>query len=105
MWYPDPNDLGCYHPGLYTEHEHGSSMPCPRQQCNYCNCYNGSLTTTLMMCYKDSCFKDGIEYKHGSAVPQADGCNSCGCHNGKLSGCTLLPCSKSMVITSLYFSL
>ena len=58
---------------------------------------NGHQISTMKACYEDSCFKDGIEYKHGSGVPKADGCNSCGCHNGKLSTCTLVACSKSMV--------
>ena len=66
---------------------------------------NGSIASTRMQCFDDSCFKDGIEYKHGSAVPNADGCNSCGCYNGKLSICTLVACSKSEVITKVYFSL
>ena len=102
-WYPPNRGLGCYHTGLYTEHEDGSSMPCLTQQCNHCSCRNGHIRTTLMRCYEDSCFKDGIEYKHGSTVPNADGCNSCGCFNGKLSICTLVACSKSQVITGILF--
>ena len=87
--------LGCFHEGLYTEHKHGSSMPCLTQQCNHCSCYNGSISTTYMACYEDSCFIDGIEYKHSSTVPID--CNSCICSNGKLSWCTLKGCPGSEV--------
>ena len=54
-----------------------------------------------MACNDDSCFKDGIEYKHGSIVPKADGCNDCICSNGKTEACTKLPCPKSEVIAKV----
>ena len=101
-WLPshDPNyDLDCWHEGTYTEHRSGSSMPCMSGQCNHCHCNNGSISSTYMGCHEDSCFKDGIEYKHGSTVPKADGCNNCGCSNGKISWCTKLPCPPLLVIT------
>ena len=53
-----------------------------------------------MACHEDSCFIDGIEYKHGSTVPID--CNSCLCSNGKLSGCTLKGCFGYEVITKEY---
>ena len=56
-----------------------------------------------MSCNDDSCFKDGIEYKHGSIVPKADGCNDCICSNGKTEMCTKMPCPKSEVIAKVYF--
>jgi hypothetical protein len=100
-----PRGLGCFHTGLYTEHQHGSSMPCVRGQCNHCGCHNGSISTTFLACYEDSCFMDGIEYKHGTAVPAGDGCNTCACINGKIGSCTLMGCPESMVIPKVYFSL
>ena len=93
--------LGCFQTNLYTEHKHRSSMPCPWDTCNSCECYNGSISTTLMECDGNSCFKDGIEYKDGSTVPLADGCNDCGCVDGKASMCTKLPCPPSLVITDI----
>ena len=102
--------LGCFQTNLYTEHKHGSSMPCPNplsNQCNPCSCSNGSITLPDYInymewdCDTNSCFKDGIEYKDGSTVPLADGCNDCGCVNGKASMCTKLPCPPSLVITEI----
>ena len=90
---------------MYTEHEDGSPMPCIKSQCNHCSCMNGHIASTRMQCYEDSCFKDGIEYKHGSTVPKADGCNDCGCFNGKIRCVALIGCPESMVITKVYFSL
>ena len=91
--------------GLYTEHEDGSSMPCITDQCNHCSCMNGHIASTRMGCHDDSCFKDGIEYKHGSMVPKGDGCSDCDCFNGKIRCVTLIGCPESMVITKVYFSL
>ena len=104
-WYPESNGLGCYHTGLYTEHEDGSSMPCITSQCNHCSCMNGRIASTRMGCHDDSCFKDGIEYKHGSIVPKGDGCSDCDCFNGKIRCVALIGCPESVVISIVYFSL
>ena len=83
--------------GLYTEHEDGSSMPCITAQCNSCGCSNGNIISTKRECIEDSCFYYGVEYKHGSIIPKADGCNECTCSNGKANSCTKLPCPPSKV--------
>merc|ERR1712037_507795 len=84
--------------GLYTKHEDGSSMPCITAQCNSCGCSNGNIISTKRRCFEDSCFYYGVEYKHGSIIPKADGCNECTCSNGKADSCTKLPCPPSKAL-------
>ena len=73
------------------------TLPCIKAQCNSCGCSNGNIISTKRKCSEDSCFYYGVEYKHGSTIPKADGCNKCTCSNGKADTCTKLPCPPSKV--------
>lgn len=81
--------LGCEFQGVH--YEHGAQI---KNECNWCNCSNGELLCTTLVCSTRTCTVDGVRYYWGDNVPSSD-CNTCTCAVGSVVECTTIDCGTS----------
>jgi len=83
-----------------VRYANGASWKC---DCNTCFCRDGSLGSTLAICF--ACQYGGYGYSAGDSFPALDGCNTCSCSASGEVACTQKACACNPGTDPLHYVL